>query len=91
MAQRAVRPVEAEETTISDEQWEKMLRESAARVVEMSNEEVRALFDKEARRVMGIGGEEFIRRYDSGEYNDIPDDADHIGFWPLVMWVPLVR
>jgi hypothetical protein len=95
MAQRATRPehevVESEEITISDEQWEEMLRESAAQVVEMSVDEVRALFDKEARRIMGISGEEFIRRYDAGEFDNVPDDVDYIEFWPLTMWISVVR
>jgi hypothetical protein len=95
MAQWAVRPdddlAEEEVTTISDEEWEATLRESAAQVVQMTDEEVRARFDKEARRIMGISGEEFIRRFDAGEFDDIPDDSDHIDFWPLTMWIPLVR
>lgn len=34
---------------------------------EMPVEQARAFFDSEARRVTGMSGEEFIRRYDAGE------------------------
>lgn len=68
-----------------------MLREAGTQIEEMSEEEVRARFDREAGRVAGISGEEFIRRFDAGEFDDVPDDLDHIDFWPLTMWIPVVR
>ncbi len=37
---------------------------------------------------MGISGEEFIRRYDAGEYEDAIDDPDHRQILMLVMLRP---
>lgn len=39
----------------------------------LSREEGRDLLDRQARRYLGISGEEFTSRYESGEYGD-PDD-----------------
>ncbi|MGH2532145.1 MAG: hypothetical protein ACRDJW_07525 [Thermomicrobiales bacterium] len=57
----------------------------------LSDEEAHALFDAKARRVMGISGDEFLRRYDAGEFDDIPDDREHLDYWDLVMLVPFGR
>lgn len=46
-------------------------------VVEMTVEESEALFDKEARELLGISADEFRRRLNSGQYEDILDDPDH--------------
>jgi hypothetical protein len=40
---------------------------------ELNDEEARELFDRSARHHLGISGEEFLRRWDAGEYDD-PDD-----------------
>jgi hypothetical protein len=47
----------------------------------MTPEEGRQYFDEQARRRLGISGEEFLRRLDAGEYRDIPDDPEH---WPII-------
>ena len=39
-------------------------------------EEARELFDRRARMELGISGEEFLRRWDAGEYDSIPDTPD---------------
>lgn len=39
-------------------------------VRELSPAEGRALFDKSARRLLGISGDEFLARWDSGDYKD---------------------
>jgi len=39
-------------------------------------EEGRVLFDREAQRTLGISGEEFLRRWDNGEYQPVPDDTE---------------
>lgn len=39
----------------------------------LTDEEGRALFDEVARRLLGISGEEFVRRYDAGDYDDKPE------------------
>jgi len=43
-------------------------------VVELSDEEARAFFDREARRLVGLSGDEFLRRYDRGDYAGIEED-----------------
>jgi hypothetical protein len=39
-------------------------------------EEARERFDREAQRLFGISGDEFLRRWDSGEYGPIPDTPE---------------
>ncbi len=43
----------------------------------LSVEEGRVQFDAAARRIMGIGGDEFIRRWEAGEYDAIADTDGH--------------
>lgn len=57
----------------------------------LTDEEARAAFDAEARRVMGISGKEFLRRHDAGEFKDVPDDWEHMDFTALVMLIPWGR
>lgn len=57
----------------------------------LTDEEAHAIFDAEARRVMQMSGEEFLRRYDAGEYDDVPDDVDHLDFMDLVFLIPFGR
>ncbi len=42
----------------------------------LNPEESRELFDREAKRLFGISGDEFLRRWDSGEYGPIPDTPE---------------
>lgn len=42
----------------------------------LTPDEGRDLFDREAHRLFGISGEEFLRRWDSGEYGPIPDTPE---------------
>ena len=42
----------------------------------VTREEARAIFDAAARRELGISGEEFLRRWDNGEYQPVPDDTE---------------
>lgn len=53
--------------------------------------EGREYFDTQARRLMGISGEEFLRRYDAGEYKDIEDDGEDGNLIKLIMLMPFVR
>jgi hypothetical protein len=39
----------------------------------LSTEEGRELFVREARRLLGISGDEFVRRWEAGDYRDLPD------------------
>jgi hypothetical protein len=43
----------------------------------LTPEEGREQFDRAARRRMGISGDEFIRRWDAGEYDEIADKDGH--------------
>lgn len=44
-------------------------------VRELTRKESRRLFDRQARRVLGISGEEFVRKWERGEFRD-PDRPD---------------
>lgn len=47
--------------------------DAAVAVEEVTPEEGRALFDKAARDNLGISGDEFLAKWDRGEYDDDPD------------------
>lgn len=66
--------------------------QTSGAVLELSREEGRYLLDRQARRYLGISGDEFIRRYDAGEYGD-PDDRSKNppAVMRLVMLLPFVR
>jgi hypothetical protein len=40
---------------------------------------------------MNMSGEEFLRRYDAGEFDDILDDSDHPDLMYLAMLIPFGR
>ena len=54
-------------------------------------EEARALFDRRARQLLHISGEEFLRRWDAGDYRPVPDDAEGRKVGELVMMLPFAR
>jgi hypothetical protein len=54
----------------------------------LSAEEGLALFDRHARRELGISGEEFLRRWDAGLYRPIPDTPEGRKIARLVMSMP---
>ena len=58
-------------------------------VKELTAEEARAHFDAQARRLLGMSGEEFLRRLDAGEFDDQVDQPGPIG--NLEMLSALVR
>lgn len=41
------------------------------------DDEAHAYFDKMARDLVGMSGEEFLRRLDSGEWDEVIDDGEH--------------
>jgi hypothetical protein len=55
----------------------------------ITSEEARAIFDHEARKTLGISGDEFLRRWDAGEYRPVPDTREGRKIGPLIMLVPL--
>lgn len=57
----------------------------------LSPEEGRAMVDREARRCLGISGEELLRRWDAGEYRDIPDTPEGWKIMDVVTLIPFAR
>jgi hypothetical protein len=56
-------------------------------IVELSEEEGRALFDQQARKYMGMSGDEFLRKWDAGEIED-PDRSEVL---TVAFLIPFVR
>lgn len=56
-------------------------------LLELTEEEGRKLFDSNARFVLGISGEEFLQRWDAGEWKD---DIDQPGVITMYGLLPLV-
>jgi hypothetical protein len=56
-------------------------------VVEATREEGRALLDRAAREVLQISGEEFLARWDAGEY----ESADDPAVTRVAMLIPFAR
>ncbi|MGH2616767.1 MAG: hypothetical protein ACRDJC_16150 [Thermomicrobiales bacterium] len=54
-------------------------------------EEARAIFDREAQRTLGISGEEFLRRWDNGEYQPVPDDTEGRKIARMSMMISFAR
>jgi len=54
-------------------------------IVYLNAEESRAFFDDMVRKLLGIGAEEFERRWHAGEYDEIWDDPDHSDIGYLAM------
>ena len=57
----------------------------------LTPEEGRDLFDAEARRVMGMSGEEFIRRWEAGEYREIADTSGNLHIMRLAALIPFAQ
>ncbi|HZO30082.1 MAG TPA: hypothetical protein VFH48_29270 [Chloroflexota bacterium] len=57
----------------------------------LNDAEARAHFDRQAQRLLGISGEEFLRRYDAGEYAAPKDDRELRAVMKLAMLSDLVR
>lgn len=46
----------------------------------LTREETRIQFDAEARTVMGMSGDECLRRYGAGDFMDLHDEGENIEF-----------
>lgn len=57
----------------------------------LTPEEARAFFDRRARQLLHVSGEEFLRRWDAGDYRPVPDDAEGRKVGELVMMMPFAR
>ena len=60
-------------------------------VRDLSPEESRAFFDAKARELLGISGDEFVRRWNAGDYDEIADDPAHSDIMYLAMFLPRGR
>ncbi len=63
-------------------------RSKKKRVPEMTWEEGYALLDLEAHRYLNMSADEFIRKFNAGEFDD-PDDKP--GVMSVAMLLPFVR
>ena len=59
----------------------------AVAVEELSREDGREMFGRAARGTLGISGEEFLARWDAGDYADADDPA----VTPVAMLIPFAR
>jgi hypothetical protein len=57
----------------------------------LDDEESRQYFDRQARRLMNMSGDEFLRRYDAGKFEAELDGPRHRQLAKLVMLLPFVR
>ena len=46
-------------------------------IIWLEDDEARAYFDAQARELVGMSGEEFLRRLDAGEWEEVIDDGEH--------------
>jgi len=56
-------------------------------VVEVTREEGRAMLDQAAREALNISADEFLRKWDAGEY----EDADDPAVTRVAMLIPFAR
>ena len=54
-------------------------------------EEGRSLFDYKARQLLNVSGEEFVRRWDAGDFRPVPDTVEGRKVGRLVMMIPFAR
>jgi hypothetical protein len=57
----------------------------------LTPEESRELFDRKARARLGISGPEFIRRWDAGEYRNLPETPESRAIMFVAALLPFGR
>jgi hypothetical protein len=57
----------------------------------LGDDEAHQYFDRQAQRLLGIGGEEFLRRYDAGEFAAPRDEHQQRSVMKLAMLAPFGR
>lgn len=57
-------------------------------VHELTTEEGRALFDRTARKLLGISGDEFLARWDRGDYEH---EREEMAVTKVAMLIPFAR
>lgn len=61
-------------------------------IVELSTDDGRAMFDEQVRVRLGIGGDEFIQRWEAGEFPDCEYPGwSHNDIVSLVLMIPFAR
>jgi len=65
--------------------------EEPPEIYEPTYEEGMAMLDAEAHRTLGISGEEFLRRFDAGEYQGIEEDEVGRAVVNLIFTIPFAR
>lgn len=53
--------------------------------------EARALFDRQARRLLGLSADEFLARWDAGAYRDLEDTPEGRKLGYLALLIPFGR
>lgn len=67
---------------------EEVLIEMSYPLEQFTEDEAHETFDKNARFYLGMSGNEFLQRWDAGEWQD---DIDQPGVISMYMLMPLVR
>jgi hypothetical protein len=62
----------------------------AASIADIDQGDAWSLFDSAARRHLHMSGEEFLRAWDAGVFDD-PDPDSHRGVMDVAILIPLVR
>lgn len=57
----------------------------------LSADEAHAFFDQKAEALLGISGQEFLRRWDAGEYQNLPESPETRDIMFLAMLIPFGR
>jgi hypothetical protein len=58
---------------------------------ELTPEEARAVFEADIRRLLGISGDEFLRRYDAGELVPFDEEGENVRVVSAILSMTLVR
>lgn len=56
-----------------------------------SKQEAGEMFEAEARKTLGISGEEFVRRWEAGDWQPVPDDTEGRKIAELSMMIPFAH
>lgn len=74
---------------IDDEEWGLTMsaKTDHCDAAELTREEGEEFFDRRARRLLGISGEEFLRRWDDGSF----EDSDDPNVTALAILIPFAR
>jgi hypothetical protein len=59
--------------------------------LEEHNKFCRGVFEMQSQKIAGMSGQEFLDKYDAGEYNDIEDDEEGRKISYLILLIPFGR